>query len=44
MTVVIVRDELLERVPKNLPPMLDYRLQAANDSLYNTPPCSPSTC
>ena len=38
MTVVIVRDDLLERVPKNLPPMLDYKLQAANDSLYNTPP------
>ncbi|HTM56144.1 MAG TPA: 3-phosphoserine/phosphohydroxythreonine transaminase [Pirellulales bacterium] len=38
VTVVIVRDDLLERVPKNLPTMLDYRLQAANDSLYNTPP------
>ena len=38
MTVVIVRDDLLERVPKDLPPMLDYQLQADNDSLYNTPP------
>ncbi len=38
MTVVIIRDDLLERVPKKLPPMLDYRLLAANDSLYNTPP------
>ena len=38
VTVVIVRDDLLERVPKDLPPMLDYQLQAANDSLYNTPP------
>ncbi len=38
VTVVIVRDDLLARVPKNLPPMLDYRLQAANDSRYNTPP------
>jgi phosphoserine aminotransferase len=38
VTVVIARDDLLERVPKNLPTMLDYRLQAANDSLYNTPP------
>ena len=37
-TVVIVRDELLERVPQGLPPMLDYRLQAENDSHYNTPP------
>ncbi|MEX0678133.1 MAG: 3-phosphoserine/phosphohydroxythreonine transaminase [Pirellulales bacterium] len=37
-TVVVVRDELLARVPRNLPPMLDYRLQAENDSHYNTPP------
>ena len=38
VTVVIIRDELLERVPEDLPPMLDYKLQAENDSLYNTPP------
>ncbi len=38
MTVVIIRDDLLERTPKGLPSMLDYSLQAANDSLYNTPP------
>lgn len=38
VTVVIIRNDLLERVPKNLPPMLDYKLQADNDSLYNTPP------
>lgn len=38
VTVVLVRDSLLERVPGNLPSMLDYRLQAKNDSLYNTPP------
>lgn len=38
LTVVVVRDDLLERVPANLPPMLDYRLQAEHDSLYNTPP------
>ncbi len=38
MTVVIIRDDVLERAPDDLPSMLDYRLQAANDSLYNTPP------
>ncbi len=38
VTVVIIRDDLLDRVPKGLPPMLDYKLQADNDSLYNTPP------
>jgi phosphoserine aminotransferase len=38
VTLVIVRNDLLERVPKNLPAMLDYRVQAENKSLYNTPP------
>jgi phosphoserine aminotransferase len=38
VTVVIVRDDLLQSTPKGLPSMLDYRLQAASDSLYNTPP------
>jgi len=38
ITVVIVRRDLLERVPPKLPIMLDYRQQADNKSLYNTPP------
>ncbi|MFQ3609891.1 MAG: 3-phosphoserine/phosphohydroxythreonine transaminase [Fimbriimonadales bacterium] len=38
VTVVIVRNDLLERVPTNLPAMLDYRVQAQNRSVYNTPP------
>jgi len=38
VTLVLVRNDLLERVPKNLPTMLDYRIQAENKSLYNTPP------
>lgn len=37
-TLVVVADELLKRVPKGLPPMLDYAVQAKNDSRYNTPP------
>lgn len=40
LTVVIIRDDLLGRVP-NLPPMLDYKVQADNSSMYNTPPCFP---
>jgi phosphoserine aminotransferase len=39
VTVVIIRDDLLERTPANLPLMLDYKVQADNNSLYNTPPC-----
>jgi phosphoserine aminotransferase len=37
VTLVIVRDELLARIPKNLPTMLDYSVQAKEKSLYNTP-------
>src|SRR5688500_5489040 len=38
LTLVIVREDLLARTPANLPVMLDYRVQADNSSLYNTPP------
>ncbi|MCZ2128402.1 MAG: 3-phosphoserine/phosphohydroxythreonine transaminase [Anaerolineales bacterium] len=38
VTVVILRDDLLERVPENLPVMLDYKTQAEKESMYNTPP------
>lgn len=38
VTLVIIRKDLLERVPPALPLMLDYKLQASNHSLYNTPP------
>jgi phosphoserine aminotransferase len=39
VVVVILREDLLERVPANLPAMLDYKVMAADGSLYNTPPC-----
>jgi phosphoserine aminotransferase len=39
VTVVIVREDLLLRVPEKLPVMLDYRLLAESGSLHNTPPC-----
>ena len=38
VTVVILKDEMLERGASGLPAMLDYKLIAKNDSLYNTPP------
>ncbi|WP_353622974.1 3-phosphoserine/phosphohydroxythreonine transaminase [Salinisphaera sp. G21_0] len=38
LTVVIVRDNLLERGSLMCPAVLDYKLQAGNDSMYNTPP------
>ena len=39
MAVVILRKDLLEHVPAGLPSLLDYKVLADNDSLYNTPPC-----
>ena len=38
VTVVIVRDDLLARSADTLPTMLNYKIQAENGSLYNTPP------
>jgi phosphoserine aminotransferase len=35
--LVIIRDDLLEKVPENQFSMLDYRAIAANDSMLNTP-------
>jgi phosphoserine aminotransferase len=37
LTVVIVRDDLLQRAPEGLATMLDYRTHVENKSLYNTP-------
>jgi phosphoserine aminotransferase len=39
LTMVILRPDMLDRVAKGLPPMLDYAVQADQDSRYNTPPC-----
>ncbi len=38
VTVVIIRDDLLQRSQKTLPTMLNYAVHAENASLYNTPP------
>lgn len=39
VTVVIVRDDLLERSPDSLPGMLSYKTHAEKESAFNTPPC-----
>lgn len=38
VTVVVIRQDLLENNPKNIPTMLRYETHSKNDSLYNTPP------
>ena len=39
LTVVIIREDLLDEVNNDIPVMLDYRVAADNGSMYNTPPC-----
>ncbi len=39
VTVVIIRDDLLDRSPHDLPSMLSYKKLAEAKSMYNTPPC-----
>lgn len=41
MTLVIVREDLLGYAEKKMPTMLDWKVMADNDSMYNTPPCYP---
>ncbi len=36
-TLLIIRDDLIEKVPENQHSMLDYRALAANNSMLNTP-------
>ncbi|MFZ4536363.1 3-phosphoserine/phosphohydroxythreonine transaminase [Propionivibrio sp.] len=38
LTIVIVRDDLIGETVKGTPTMFDYKTQADNDSMYNTPP------
>jgi phosphoserine aminotransferase len=38
LTVVIVRDDLIGRAGGSTPAMLDYKVQAESESMFNTPP------
>jgi phosphoserine aminotransferase len=37
--LVIIRDDMLARVPETLPSMLKYTTFASKNSMFNTPPC-----
>ena len=39
VTVVIIREDLLEKTPDNTPTMLCYKTHADKGSMFNTPPC-----
>lgn len=38
LTIVIVRDDLIGHASQQTPSVFDYKQQADNDSMYNTPP------
>ncbi|KVI05056.1 Aminotransferase, class V/Cysteine desulfurase [Cynara cardunculus var. scolymus] len=39
VTIVIIRKDLIGNAQEITPVMLDYKIHADNNSLYNTPPC-----
>ncbi len=41
VTLVIVREDILGKVDRDIPSMLDYRVHIKNDSMFNTPPVFP---
>ena len=41
VTIVIVREDLLEYADPKMPTMLEWKIMAENGSMYNTPPCYP---
>ena len=41
VTFVIVKDELLGRMDRKIPSMLDYRTHTSKNSMFNTPPVIP---
>ena len=44
VTVVIIREDLLDRVDPKVPTMLQYKTHAEKDSMFNTPPCFSIYC
>lgn len=39
VTLVIIRNDMMERIPAELPAMLSYKTHVESGSMYNTPPC-----
>ena len=44
VTLVIVKDEVLGKAPRQIPTMLDYRTHVEKGSMFNTPPVVPIYC
>ena len=44
VTVVLIREDLLDRTPDSVPTMLRYKTHADKGSMFNTPPCFAIYC
>lgn len=44
VTIVIVREDLLDKTPDSVPTMLRYKTHADKGSMFNTPPCFAIYC
>ena len=44
VTIVIVKDDTLDKAPRTIPTMLDYRTHVEKGSMFNTPPVVPIYC
>jgi len=44
VTVVIIRDDLIDRASNEVPTMLRYKTHADKNSMFNTPPCFAVYC
>ena len=44
VTLVIVKDDVLGKAPRQIPTMLDYRTHVEKGSMFNTPPVVPIYC
>ena len=44
VNIVIVKDEALNKVSRQIPTMLDYMTHVKNGSMFNTPPVVPIYC
>jgi phosphoserine aminotransferase len=40
-TLIVVKDEILGKVSRQIPSMLDYKVHISKDSMFNTPPVFP---
>ena len=41
VTMIVIKDSMLDRIKDGVPTMFDYRTQASKNSLFNTPPVFP---